>query len=202
MIFREIIGPLARIWAHPSVLQPVKSVCVALKKDVRVLPAHLLAVTHEPQVVPELFQCATYPLTCLIEKLWKDVEPSLEVGYAVDPCILETLAVLERTLNYGHTGSTRVLTTTLMNRMWLGLSVVRDGLPCIADWFISSGAMSAGMITIQKDMWPVHNRTRVPLTASQRCQELTYGKGHYAVSRTTTIVHIRTHAHIATIVGK
>ncbi|KAG6370252.1 hypothetical protein JVT61DRAFT_12196 [Boletus reticuloceps] len=163
VIFREVIKPLARIWAHPSVLQPVKCVCVALKKG----------------VVPELFQCATYPLTCLIEKLWKDVEPSLEAGYVVDPCILETMAMLERTLNYGHTGNTRVLTKTLMNQMWLGLSVVQDGLPCIADWFISSAAMSAGMITIQKDRWPVHARTRLPLTASQRCQELTYGKGHY-----------------------
>lgn len=118
----------------------------------------------------------------MIELLWKDIEPKLEAGYVVDPCLLETMAILERTLNYGHTGSTRVLTKTLMDRMWLGLSVVKDGLPSIADWFISSGALAAGMVSIQKDLWPVHTRTRLPLTASQRSQELTYGKGHYIVS--------------------
>ena len=90
--------------------------------------------------------------------------------------------MLERTLNYAHTGSARVLTRALMDRAWLGLSVLNDGLPCIADTFIPAGSLSAGIVTVQRDRWPIHPITRLPLTASQRSQELTYGKGHFAVS--------------------
>lgn len=135
------------------------------------------------QVVPELFRCATYPLTCLLERLWKTHEPRLKEGYAVDPFELETVSMLERALNYAHTGSARVLTRSLMDRAWLSLSVVNDGLPCISSSFIRAGSLSSGLIAIRCENWPVHPITLVPLTASQRSQELTYGKSHFSVSR-------------------
>lgn len=124
----------------------------------------------------------TYPLTCLIEHLWKKHEPVLKEGHVVDPFELETVAMLERALNYAHTGSARVLTRMLMDRAWLSLSVVNDGLPCISSSFIPAGSLSSGLVTIRREKWPVHPVTHVPLTASQRSQELTYGKPHYSVS--------------------
>ena len=104
----------------------------------------------------------------------------------VDPVELETVAMLERALNYAHTGSARVLTKRLMDRAWLSLSVVNDGLPCISNSFIQAGSLSSGLVTVRRDKWPVHPITRIPLTASQRSQELTYGKAHFAVSHHTS----------------
>ncbi|KAH0826434.1 hypothetical protein J3R83DRAFT_5416 [Lanmaoa asiatica] len=173
-IFTNIVKPLARLWAHPSVLRPVKDACIILKKD----------------IVPELFQCTTYPLTSLIEHLWDSIEPSLALSHIVDPCTLETIAMLEHTLNYGHTGSVCVLTHALMDRAWLGLSVLNNGLPSITGSFITAGSLSSGMIAIQKDRWPVHPVTCLPLTASQCSQELTYGKCHYVSYLTAFTINI------------
>ena len=106
----------------------------------------------------------------------------LKEGYVVDPFDLETVTMLERVLNYAHTGSARVLTRALMDRAWLSLSVVNDGLPCISPSFIQPGALTSGLIHVRRDKWPVHPVTLIPLTASQRSQELTYGKPHYSVS--------------------
>jgi len=189
VIYAEVVTPLSRSWSHPTVLEQIKSACVVLRKDVgprrdvaRSLHTLLTERTLGRQIVPELFECATYPLTCLIEHLWKKHEPSLKEGYVVDPFELETMAMLERALNYAHTGSACVLTRTLMDRAWLGLSVVNDGLPCISSSFIHGGSLSSGLITIRREKWPVHPVTQIPLTASQRSQELTYGKPHYSVS--------------------
>ena len=96
--------------------------------------------------------------------------------------------MLERALNYAHTGSARVLTRSLMDRAWLSLSVVSDGLPCISNSFIQAGSLSSGLVTIRREKWPVHPVTRIPLTASQRSQEMTYGKPHYSVSVIIVVV--------------
>lgn len=158
----------------------------------------LFVVPTHKQVIPDLFQCATYPLTCLIDYLWKKHEPSLKEGYVVNPFELETMAMLERTLNYAHTGSARVLTRTLMDRAWLSISVVKDGLPCISNTFIQPGSLASGMVSIRQDTWPVHPGTQMPLTSSQRSQELTYGKPHYAVRQShSSRSHITDHGHNA-----
>lgn len=49
VVFREIIKPLARTWAHASVLRPIKDVCVVFKKDVRasVLSFHPPQTAHQ-----------------------------------------------------------------------------------------------------------------------------------------------------------
>ncbi|KAF8122097.1 hypothetical protein EV363DRAFT_1405218 [Boletus edulis] len=164
VIYAEVVTPLTKSWSHPTVLGPLKEACMVLEKD----------------VVPELFQCTTFPLTSLIENLWKKHEPNLKEGYVVDPFELETIAMLERALNYAHTGSARVLTRRLMDRAWLSLSVMQDGLPCISNSFIQAGSLSSGLISIWREKWPVHPVTRMPLTASQRSQELTYGKPHFS----------------------
>ncbi|KAF8441791.1 hypothetical protein L210DRAFT_3645009 [Boletus edulis BED1] len=164
VIYSEVITPLTKSWSHPTVIGHIKGACMVLTKD----------------VVPELFQCTTYPLTCLIENIWKRHEPHLKEGYVVDPFELETISMLERSLNYAHTGSGRVLTKTLMDRAWLSLSVVNDGLPCLANSFIQAVSLTTGIVTIRREKWPVHPVTQIPLTASQRSQEITYGKPHFS----------------------
>jgi hypothetical protein len=119
----------------------------------------------------------------LVEYLWRKHEPSLKEGYIVDPFDLEMMAMLERALNYAYTGSAKVLTRTLMpDRAWLSLSVINNGLPCILNTFIPAGSLSSGLVSIRREKWPLHPITHMPLTASQRSQEVTYGKVHYSVS--------------------
>jgi len=134
------------------------------------------------QFIPKLFQCTSYPVTSILETLWTTYRPKLIHGFTPDPCVIETIAMLERSLNYGHTGSARVLTRKIMDRAWLSMSVIHDGLPCISPMFIRPASLSTGLITVQSDKWPVDRSSHRPLTASKRTQEITWGESHYQVS--------------------
>lgn len=142
---------------------------------------HILYFHHVLQFVPQLFQSATYPITSLLQHFWKTYKPHLKDNYIVDPPVLEMVAMLERALNYAHTGNAKVLTKKLMDRSWLSLSVIKDGMPCISHHFISSGSMSTSLITVKSDKWPVDSVVHCPLTASRRTQLLTWGESHYQV---------------------
>jgi hypothetical protein len=102
----------------------------------------------------------------------------------LDPCVIEVMSMLERALNYAHTGNAQVLCRRLMDRAWISLGLINDGLPCISDDFISKGSLITAIVTVKHDGWPVDQQTRRPLTSSRRSQELTYGKDHYEVSYT------------------
>jgi hypothetical protein len=90
--------------------------------------------------------------------------------------------MLERTLNYAHTGNAKVLCTKLMDRSWLSLGLLNDGFPSISDAFIAHGALTTGSLILRCANWPVDSTTRTPLTSSRRSQQLTYGNAHYEVN--------------------
>jgi hypothetical protein len=129
-----------------------------------------------------LFAWATYPLTTLIDALWDAHQNSIKANAVLDPCVIEVMSMLERALNYAHTGNAQVLCRRLMNRAWISLGLIHDGLPSISDVFISNGSLITGEAVIRNNGWPVDLQTRRPLTSSRRSQQLTYGKDHYEVS--------------------
>lgn len=133
------------------------------------------------QFVPKLFKFVTFPITALIETFWKSHVEDLDQGKVVEPCTIEFVSMLERTLNYAHTGNAAVLTKKLMDRAWLSLGLLIDGFPALSDAFIAHNALFAGQIAVRQDYWPVDRSTRRPLTSSQRCQELTYGPEYFEV---------------------
>ncbi|KAG2355766.1 hypothetical protein BDR07DRAFT_1381286 [Suillus spraguei] len=115
----------------------------------------LLKVWSHPTQIPSLFAWATYPLTTMIDTLWDDNRNSIKENAVLDPRVIEVMSMLERALNYAHTGNARVLCRQLMDRAWISL-----------DSFIAHGSLVGG-------------KTRRPLTSSRRSQELTYGTGQY-----------------------
>lgn len=133
------------------------------------------------QFVPKLFKFVTFPITALIETFWKNHVEDLDKEKLVEPCTIEFVSMLERTLNYAHTGNAAVLTKKLMDRAWLSLGLLIDGFPALSDAFIARNALFSGQITVRQDCWPVDRSTRRPLTSSQRSQELTYGSEHFEV---------------------
>ncbi|KAG2737670.1 hypothetical protein P692DRAFT_20883334, partial [Suillus brevipes Sb2] len=164
-IYEHIITPLLKAWSHPTVLQPIKDSMVVFK----------------PDLIPSLFAWATYPLTALIDALWDAHRHSIKANAVLEPCVIEVMSMLERALNYAHTGNARVLCRRLMDRAWMSLGLIHDGLPCISDTFISSASLitASSKVVIRQDGWPVDQQTRRPLTSSRRSQQFTYGKDHY-----------------------
>jgi hypothetical protein len=125
-----------------------------------------------------IYNWTSYPLTCLLERVWDMCEQSLRVQKHPRPTFVELCASLERALNFMHTGNAAVITTTLMNPLWIGLAIVQDGLPCLNTRHIP--AVSSTLMIIDAD-WP-HNDKHQPMSASKGSQLRHYGEGHFNVS--------------------
>ncbi|KAI6043194.1 hypothetical protein EDC04DRAFT_2600374 [Pisolithus marmoratus] len=162
-IYEEIICPLLKAWSHPQVLGPIKD---SLK-------------LFKPDIIPELFKCAMYPVTALIEMFWAKHKQDLQDKRNIDACTIEVMSMLEQTLNFAHTGNAAVLSTRLMDRAWLSLGLLSDGFPALSDTFIAHGALSMGQVMVRQHEWPVEAETQWPMMSSKWAQQLTYGKAHY-----------------------
>ncbi|KIM65726.1 hypothetical protein SCLCIDRAFT_8157 [Scleroderma citrinum Foug A] len=163
MIYEHIMCPLLKSWSHPSVLEPIQDAMVIFC----------------PDIIPDLFKYASYPITALINLFWKKFNGRLRAGSVIDPCTVEFVSMLECTLNYAHTGNTAVLCKKLMDCSWFSLGLLEDGFPALSDAFIALGALSMEQLVVCGDNWPVESRTCRPLTSSRRSQQLMYGKAHY-----------------------
>ncbi|KAH7917084.1 hypothetical protein BV22DRAFT_1052696, partial [Leucogyrophana mollusca] len=148
-------------WSRPSVLQPLKS--------------HL--IVFKPQLLPQVVQWTSYGICCLLEDGWKDSKTLITNKQKVPPYMVETISMLERTLNFGHTGNARVLTRGTMEPAWLSMSLLQDGLPSISPMF-ALGAADQPTIKVRERHWPIESATGLPRLASQRSQILTYGNDH------------------------
>ncbi len=104
----------------------------------------------------------TYPLTVLLEELQQTQSEKTTPSHLFH----EAIAVFERALNYCHTGNTKVLSTSIMNPLWVSLSLMQDGLPSVNPRFllISDGDEPVSLASVA---WPVSKRYNIPLLASQ-----------------------------------
>lgn len=133
------------------------------------------------QVYPSMFQWVTYPITSCLYKLWKKSLKDIDDGRDIDPYRLEFVAMLERTLNFAHTGNARVLTKG-MNDTWLTRSLIADRFPALWKGFHLAGEKMDDP-RILSHLWPVNKKTREPYTVSDRAQILSYGEPHFMVSQ-------------------
>ncbi|KAI5993850.1 hypothetical protein EDC04DRAFT_2910694 [Pisolithus marmoratus] len=162
-IYEEIICPLLKAWSHPHVLGRIKDSLKLFKAD----------------IIPELFKCATYPVTALIEMFWAKHKQDLQDKRNIDACTVEVMSMLERTLNFAHTGNAAVLSTRLMDRAWLSLGLLSDGFPALSDTFIAHGALSMGQTLCGRKRLPKRKR----LCADRRrfVPESILSRGHGSV---------------------
>jgi hypothetical protein len=125
-----------------------------------------------------IYTWTTYPLTCLLELVWKSAQHSKQAVGHPKPTLVELCACVERALNYMHTGNAAVISTTLMNPLWIGMSIVQDGLPCLNHTIIPAQSRTCMVIDYK---WP-HNDKLQPKSASRVSQIRNYGEGHFNVS--------------------
>jgi hypothetical protein len=94
--------------------------------------------------------------------------------------LVEFCSVVERAINYMHTGNTAVIATTVMNPLWVGRALVKDGFPSLNSDFVDIA--NPEHIQIKGDIWPFNKLLHRPHSSSQRSHLLTYGEPHFNVS--------------------
>ncbi|KAG6369887.1 hypothetical protein JVT61DRAFT_13351 [Boletus reticuloceps] len=151
---------MADIWSNGQVLEELKR--------------HL--VIFRPKMLPSVFEWTTFGLTSALRIIWDKYKnrPAEESG--ISPYWVELTAALERSLNYMHTGNAKVLTRGLMDPLWLSLSLVNDGLPCLSP-VISLPRTSLSQLDIRFVDWPV--RKGEPMVASKKSHMFNYGLDHF-----------------------
>ncbi|KAI0261457.1 hypothetical protein BC834DRAFT_972719 [Gloeopeniophorella convolvens] len=158
-VYESIVCPLLDAWALPTVWGPLKESLVAFV----------------PKAFPNMISWASYPITSLIETIFariKDfiiVHPTIQANASPNFYDIELLSMLERTLNFCHTGSPKVLTKTSMNHFWLSLGIATTGFPSL------NPTVPTDLHKMNYRDWPLDSRTRMPLTASSRSISFTYG---------------------------
>ena len=125
-----------------------------------------------------IYNWTTYPLICLLERVWEKGKKYLEEDRHPRPTLVEFCASLERALNFMHTGNAAVIATSLMNPLWIGLGIIQDGLPCINTKLIPAFLST---LIIDDEVWP-YNDKQQPKSASKGSQFRNYGEAHFNVS--------------------
>lgn len=116
--------------------------------------------------------------------IWKKFRAQCEQKEPVNAYWVEITASLERSLNYMHTGNAKVLTKALMDPLWLSLSLVQDGLPCISPILVMSSSFQEPSLNIRDIDWPV--RSGEPAMASKRSCDVNYGVEYSQVCSNTS----------------
>ena len=94
----------------------------------------------------------------------------------------EIIAMLERALNFAHTGNTRVLSRRLMDHFWLSMGIVYDGVPSISP-SLGISTESNQLVNVNADLWPIDKQTNRPLTCSLAAIKFAYSEAHAQVRR-------------------
>jgi hypothetical protein len=132
-------------------------------------------------VYPSVYQWNTNGITVLLKKLWFQSLPMIEKGIIIDPLWVELCGVLERALNYMHTGNAKVLATTVMRPLWISQALVQHGLPALSP-IIRPGTSMTDAITVLAPDWPTNPANLQPYSAANRAQIYTYGPRLASVS--------------------
>lgn len=133
------------------------------------------------QVFPALYKWTTYPLTALLEEVYTQAQllfPKKKYKHAL---MVEFCSVLERALNFMHTGNTAVIATTVMNPLWIGRAILKDGFPCLNKKKVQ--IIDSKYIQLNALEWPFNASSNRPHSSSRRSQLLTYGESHFHVRR-------------------
>lgn len=164
-IYDEVIAKICRWLVHPTLIDPIKA-CLQ---------------PFMPEVILNLVTWTMYPVTCLIETLWTQHKGHLQVGKQLDCYNIKFMSILERSLNYVHTGSGKVISHKLMLPTFLFFGILHDRFPYVNKHFILfTLLLNQKQIIITSEHWP-YSPMRYPLIGSLQVQESTYDKAHAQV---------------------
>ena len=122
---------------------------------------------------------ATNGLVSLITRIYRRERANMVNGRQVNPLNVELCAILERALNYLHSGNTKVIATSIMNPLWIGKALIEDGLPSLNPNVVRFSATSW---EVNGEHWPTHRATGTPLSAAKCVILFNYGANVYNVS--------------------
>lgn len=129
-----------------------------------------------------IYDWVSYPITLMIQGIYKTKMQRIDKNKL--PCLLclELLASFEQLLCDCHTGNTAVFATSLMNGLGLSRGSLKDGFPVLLDTFEHPLIMVAREHGFKVDLkhWPL--KSGFPAVASRKAQVLTYLDAHYLVS--------------------
>lgn len=137
------------------------------------------------QIYPNLYLWTTYPLTVVLE----DVYEAERRGKVLredrnvlrkdkpDPVALnlELAAVLERALNFGHTGNTRTILKSVMEPLWLSQGILSTGYPSLNPDIVRPSSNSNAVV-ISSQNWPRREADNTPISAAFRAIEVHFGR--------------------------
>lgn len=129
-----------------------------------------------------MYNWVSYPITFLIEVIYKQERQSICEGKLPCHMRLELIASLERILCFCHTGNTAVMATSLMRPLGLSKGALQDGFPMLLPLFAQPTINSAMLHSFNIDArkWPL--KDGYPAIASKRAQVLTYSIKYFLVS--------------------
>jgi len=109
-------------------------------------------VILRPEHWPLLLDIATRPQTTALDVIGKYVKRFREKNpnQPVGALIIETTAVFERILAYMHTGSSRMLTSRLMEELYVLLNIRQNGYPMLSNIIV----VKEKVIDIKTLKWP------------------------------------------------
>ena len=93
-----------------------------------------------------------------------------------------------------HTGNAAVITTSVMNPLWVGNAIIRDGLPCFNPNIVT--LRHRGPVEIVAEKWPYDLDRQQPKTSSKAAQIFAYGLPHFSVSAPNSSLHSLVHLFI------
>lgn len=135
------------------------------------------------QIFPHIYNWSTFGICCTLERIYEINKPFITSGTPVSPFYVEMVAVLERTLNFMHTGSTKVLMRSLMDGLWLSQGIVVDGFPAFHPRLAGLLSLESPQspLDVIQSVWPRHSLGE-PMEASKCAQIFSYGQRQWEVS--------------------
>ena len=127
---------------------------------------------------------ATYPYTTLLKSLYQyqvKTRTFQDPPQCPEPVYVEMIAIVERLLNFAHTGNAAVLPSTLMKHLTISQAILKHGFPYVPKTLLSFTGSRNLRPTMDVAQWPLRPGDKRPMVASQRAQELTYGRAHFTV---------------------
>lgn len=122
-----------------------------------------------------MYSWTTYPLTTLLEDVF-NVEKTKKAQEKEPSALnLELTAALERSLNFAHTGNTRVLIKSVMEPLWMSLGILTDGFPALNPDMVH--LESDGTVIVSSINWPRRSSDNTPISVASRAIEFSFGKG-------------------------
>jgi hypothetical protein len=172
------------MWTHPTVFDRIKKNVILFRPEVRIVMINDHCNTQPSvKVFPDLYNWTTYPLVSFLEVLYEGEQRVVQKKKYPNTLHVEVCSVAERALNYMHTGNTAVIATSVMNDLWIGTSIVTDGLPCFNPDIVKIVQNSqTSKLIVDPKKWPYDHVKHQPKSCSGRAQILTYDLNHFNVS--------------------